>query len=153
MIKPTLQKQINEALKAREEVRVSTLKLLSSELHNAEIDNRGELKEEQELTVVGKEVKKRKDAIEAYSAAAATGRVGAEEKANREKEELKILEEFLPQQMSDEELGSLVEQAILEINPLGIQDMGKVVGHIKAKTGAAADGSKIALLVKQKLLV
>jgi len=145
MIKPDLQKQINEAMKARSEVKVSTLKMLSSELHNAEIDNHGDLSEEQELSVVNKEVKKRKDAIEAYQ------KGGATEKADREKQELAILEEYLPEQMSDGDLQKIVDEAIMEINPQGMQDMGKVMGIVKAKAGPTADGGRIASLVKEKL--
>lgn len=145
MIRDNLQKQIVDAMKARDEVRVSTLKMLSSELHNAEIDNRGELNEEQELSVVNKEAKKRRDAIEAYE------KGGASDKAAREKQELAILEEFMPAQMGDDELVSLVDQAIMETTPQGMPDMGRVIGIVKAKAGSSADGSRIASLVKEKL--
>lgn len=145
MIKTTLQQHINEAMKARDQVRVLTLKMLSSELHNAEIDNYGELSEEQEFAVLNKEVKKRRDAIEAYE------KGGAPEKAEREKEELMILEEFMPAQLSDEEINKLIDQAILAVNPQGMQDMGKMIGAVKELAGASADGGRIASLVKAKL--
>jgi uncharacterized protein len=145
MVKATLQQQINEAMKARNEVRVSTLKMLSAELHNEWINKQRELTSEEEIAVVNKEAKKRRDAIEAYE------KVGASDKAEREKQELVILEEFLPEQMSDDELQKIVDQMVSEINPQGMQDMGKVIGAVKAKAGSNADGARIASLVKQKL--
>ncbi len=145
MVKDNLQIKINEALKARDELRLSTLKMLSSEIHNAEIDNKGVLSKEQELVVVNKEAKKRKDAIEAYEKA------GAMDRAERERQELAILQEYLPKQLGDAELTLMVDQAIMEINPQGLGDMSKVIGVVKAKVGAQADGGRIASLVKDKL--
>ena len=152
MIKPTLQQKINEAMKARDQVRVLTLKMLSSELHNAEIDNHGDLTEEQEIVVLQKEVKKRRDAVEAYE------KVGATDKADREKREMEILSEYLPEQMSDEEINVLIGQIILEMEQdhtssegLRGASMGKVIGAVKAKAGPRADGGKIASLVKERL--
>ncbi len=94
----TINKQIVEAMKAKDEIRLSTLKLLSSALHNAKIDKRGDLTKEEELTVVRREAKKRKDAIEAYK------KVGADKRAEREEKELLVLQEFLPEEFSDEEI-------------------------------------------------
>lgn len=145
MISQNIKKQILEAMKAKDSVRLSTLKLLSAELHNEWIAKQHDLSGEEELAVVRREVKKRKDAIEAYQIA---GRVA---QADTEKEELAILEEFLPSQMGDEELDQLVNDSIKELNVSSLGDMGKVIGVVKAKAGATADGARIAVLVKQKL--
>ena len=144
-ISDNLKTQITDAMKARDSVRVSTLKMLSSELHNATIDNHNELSEEQELEVVKKEAKKRRDSIEAYEKA------GREELAESEKQELKILEEYLPEQISDEELEKIVADSIDQTGASTMADMGKVMGLVKQKAGASADGSRIAELVKNKL--
>lgn len=144
-ITETIKKQIIEAMKARDSVRMSTLKMLSSELHNAAIDNHGELNEEQEIAVVKKEAKKRKDAIEAYEKA------GSPDRAEDEKKELEILQEFLPAEMSDEELLKIVTDSIDQTGASGMQDMGKVMGAVMGKVGGSADGNRVSAMVKHKL--
>lgn len=145
MITDDIKKQIVEAMKAKDEIRLSTLKLLSSALHNAEIDKRGDLTEEEELEVVRSEAKKRKDAIGAYEKAGATGR------AEKEKEELVILQEYLPQELSDEEIEKIVDETISATDAENIKDMGKVIGFVMGKAKGRADGKKVSELVRLKL--
>lgn len=145
MIKDTVKTQILEAMKARNTIRLSTLKMLSSELHNAAIDNHGELSEEQEIGVVKKEAKKRRDAIEAYEKA------GSADRASSEKQELEILQEFLPAEMGDSELEKIVSDVISETGAAGMADMGKVMSAVMAKTNGQADGSRVSAMVKTKL--
>ena len=97
MISNTIGEKIAQAMKARDELRLSTLKMLSAALTNAEIEKKREkLTEEEELKVVRSEAKKRKDAAEAYTKA------GAKDRADKEKKELEILREYLPKELSDE---------------------------------------------------
>ena len=145
MITQDLQKQIAEAMKAKDTVRLATLKLLSSELHNEWIAKQHELSEDEEFAVVRREVKKRKDAADAYE------KVGRADRAEGEKQEMAILQEFLPAEMSDEELNQLISDSINQINATGMQDLGKVIGLVKSRVGAKADGARIAGMVKQKL--
>ena len=145
MITQNIQKQITDAMKAKDAVRLATLKLLSSELHNEWIAKQHDLSDEEELIVVQREVKKRRDAIESYE------KVSRADRAEAEKREMQILQEFLPAEMSDEELSQLINDSINQINATGIQDMGKVIGAVKVKAGAKADGARIAGMVKQKL--
>lgn len=145
MIADTITKQIAEALKAKEEIRLSTLRLLSSALNYEFIAKQHVLSEEEELTVVRKEAKKRKDAIEAYEKAGATDR------AEKEKKELKILEEFLPQEMSDEELAKIVDAVISETGASSPSEMGRLMGPIMAKVAGRADGKRVSEMVKEKL--
>lgn len=144
MIIDTLNKQIIEAMKAKNEVRLSTLKLLSNEIHNYKIDH-PEMTEEEELSVVKKEAKRRKDAIESYSKA------NALERAEMEQEELKILQEFLPSEVGDADLKKFVDEAISETGAKEIKEMGKVIGLVMQKAKGNADGAKVAALVKEKL--
>jgi uncharacterized protein YqeY len=144
MIIDNLNQQIVEAMKAKNEIRLSTLKLLSSEIHNYQIDYPN-MTEEEELSVVKKEAKKRKDAVEAY------GKANALEKAEQEEEELKILQEFLPAEITDVELEKFVDEAIIESGAKEIKDIGKVIGIVMQKAKGNADGGKVANLVKQKL--
>jgi uncharacterized protein YqeY len=145
MITETIKKQIIEAMKAKDELRLSTLKLLSSSLHNAEIDKRGVLNEEEELEVVAKEAKKRKDAIEAYEKA------GQKERADKEKKELKILSQFLPEEISDDELGKIIDETVKELGVSNMQDMGRAIGAVMAKVKGRADGKKVSDMVRAKL--
>lgn len=144
MIAQDLQKLIGEAMKARDQVRLSVLRMLSSSFNYKKIDLQHDLTDEEEKAVIKKEVKQRRDSIEAYDKA------GRPELADSEKAELAILLEFLPPEMSDEELSKLVDEAVKAINPQGMQDMGKVISYIKGKA-PEADGGKIAMLVKAKL--
>lgn len=145
MITDTINKQIAETMKAKDEIRLSTLKLLLSALHNAKIDKRGDLTEEEELEIVGREAKKRKDAIEAYE------KVGASDRAEKEKKELIILQEFLPEELSDEKVTKLVDETIAATGASSLQDMGKVIGAVMAKAKGRADGKKVAETVRRKL--
>ena len=145
MIVDKIRSQIMEAMKARDEVRLSTLKLLSSALNYEKIDKMHDLTEEEELLVVSKEAKQRRDSIEAYAKA------GATDLAEKERAELKILEEYLPAQMSDEDLSKLVDEAINQIGATSIADMGKVIGAVSAKVNGQADSSRIAMVAKAKL--
>ena len=145
LIAEEINSKIKEAMKAREAVRLSTLKMLSSELHNAKINKMDALTSEEELDVVKKEAKKRRDAIEAYEKA------GRKESAQQEKEELDVLKEFLPEEMSDSELEEIVALAISESEASTMQDMGKVMAIAMDKVAGRADGSKISSIVRKKL--
>ena len=141
MLKDTISNQLKEALKAHEQVRLSTMRMLLSALNYAKIDKMHDLTEEEELEVVRKEAKKRTDAIEMYEKAHAT------DKAAAEKAELTILQEFLPKALSSDELASLVDQSIAEVG----NDFGAVMKSVMQKTKGAADGKQVSELVRAKL--
>lgn len=145
MIADTISKQIGEAMKAHDEIRLSTLRLLSSALNYEFIAKQHKLSEEEELAVVRREAKKRKEAIEAYEKA------GAQDRADKEKKELAILEKFLPAQMSDEELTKIVEEAVSQSGAETLSDFGKAMGIAMAKVAGKADGGRVSTLVKAKL--
>ncbi|MFZ3301682.1 MAG: GatB/YqeY domain-containing protein [Microgenomates group bacterium] len=151
MITPNLMKMIGDAMKAHDAVRVSTLRGLSAELKNAKINvydpnasEQRELTEIEEIAVVRKEAKKRKEAIEMYTKA------NALEQAENEKAELAILSEFLPAEVTEEQMVQLVEESIAQLNAKGMQDMGKVIADVKSKN-SGVDGAKVAELVKSRL--
>lgn len=144
MIAPRLIQMVGDAMKARDSVRVSTLRMLSSELKNEKIELQKELGESDEERVIRREARKRKDAIEQYI------KVGASDRAESEKAELAILSEFLPPEISEEELERLVNESIKSINPQGMQDMGKVIADVKSKN-SGVDGSTVAAIVRSKL--
>ena len=144
MIADKLQNIIGEAMKAHDEVRTSTLRLLSSAFNYEKIEKQHDLTGEEELNVIRKQAKQRKDSIEAYNKA------GAADRAQKEEAELKILQEFLPPEMGEEELIKLVDEAIGAIGAKSMAGMGKVIGMVKSKA-PSAEGGKIAELVKGKL--
>lgn len=145
MIGKTLGEMINTALKAHDSVRLSTLRMLSSALGYARIDKQADLTEDDETAVVKSEIRKRKDAIDAYTKA------GANDKADREKQELEILQQFLPKQLGDKELEKMIDEAIKSAGITDIKEMGKVIGIIMGKAKGKVDGKRVSEMVKNKL--
>lgn len=145
MIAQNIQKQIGEAMKARDEVRLATLKLLSSALNYEQIAKQHELTDEEELVVVKREAKKRKEAIEAYQKA------GAQDRAEREKQELAVLQEFLPEEMPREEVEKIVDAVLTETGVKSLGEMGRVMKEVIKKTEGKADGKMVSEIVRKKL--
>lgn len=145
MIANTITKLIGEAMKARDEIRLSTLRMLSSALNYEKIAKQHELNKEEELTVVRRELKKRKDAIEAYEKA------GAKDRAEKEKKEAAILEAYLPAQMDDTELEKIVQEAISETGAQSLGEIGKIMGAVMPKVAGRADGGRVSGMVKKLL--
>ena len=133
------------ALKNKEAEKVSVLRMLKAELHNAKIEKKADLEESEEILVLNKEVKKRQDSVEQYQ------KGNRPELADKELNEITIIKNYLPKQISEVELEQIVEKAITETNAKEIKDMGKVMPIVIAQVKGAADNSKIAQVVKQKL--
>ncbi len=145
MIASQIIKKIGEALKAKDELRLSTLRMLASALNYEKIAKQHDLTAEEELVVVKKEAKKRSDAIEAYEKA------GAQDRADKEKGELAILKEYLPADMSDSDLAVIIDRVMGETGAKTMADMGKVIGLVVAQVKGGADGGRVAKLVKERL--
>jgi hypothetical protein len=145
MLAKKIKKQIVEAMKAGDKLRMSTLKLLSSAIHNAQIKKQEDLSKEEELEIVRREAKKRKDAIDAYKKA------GADERADKEKEELVILQEYLPKDLTNEEIENIVDDVISSMGATSMEDMGKVIGAALGKCKGQADGKIVSEIVRSKL--
>ena len=136
---------LKNAILSHDEVKVSTLRLLISEIKNLEIAKGQPLNEADIVSVIQKEAKKRKEAAAGFRSG------GREEQAKREEAELAILEAYLPAQISNEELTKIVEDTITEVGAKSIADMGKVMGVVMGKVSGQADGGTVSALVKQKL--
>lgn len=145
MIADTLSQKIAQAMKAKDEIRLSTLRLLSSAFNYEFIAKQHKLTDEEEVVVIQREIKKRRDAVEAYLKA------GAEDRAQKETAEMKILEEFLPEQLSDTELGKIVDEAISQAGASQVSDTGKVMGLVMPKVSGKADGGRVSSLVLSRL--
>ena len=151
---PSLKNQINtnikDAMRAKDQEALSVLRMLASAIKDKEIAMRkGEdvsLTDEQVTEVIMSEAKKRKDSIEAYE------KGGRKDLAEKENSEIKILDKYLPEQMSDEELEKIVKE-IVETGqcPVSIQDFGKIMGQVMPKVKGKADGNKVSEAVKKVL--
>ncbi len=137
-----LQEQLKDAMLARDEIRVATLRLLISEIRNTQIAKGHDLSDEEILEVASKEAKKRRESVISFRAA------NREDLASQEAAELKILEEYLPVQMSDEELTNLVKRAITEMGATTVSDLGKIIGSVMGKVKGQASGDRVAAIAK-----
>ena len=149
MLKQRLQDDIKAAMLARDTLRLETLRGLKSVILYAEVaakKREGEgLNDDEILALFAKEAKKRQESAELYV------RGGAQDKADKELSEKEIIEMYLPEQMSEAELTKLIDEAVAQTGAKGMQDMGKVIGAVKARAGTSADGAHIAGLVKERL--
>ena len=148
MIKDTLTQDLKAALLAKNAPLVSVLRGLKSAILDVEIAQGARdtgLSDEAIIAVLQKQAKQRQDSADIYLKA------GEQERSDKELEEKKIIEKYLPAQLSDEEIGTLVEDAIATLGVSGPQAMGQVIGAVKAKTKGAADGAVIARIAKEKL--
>ncbi len=145
MLLITIQEDLKQAQFDREEVKISTLRLLLSEIHNVQIAKGQELSDQDVISIIQKETKRRSEAASGFRSG------GREEQALKEEQELKILEGYLPAQLSTEELTNIVQQAINEIGATSLQDMGKVRGKVMGKVKGQADGNVVSGIVRGKL--
>ena len=130
------------AAKAKDKIRLSAIRMLKTAVHNKEIDLMRPLNEAETLQVLSAIVKQRKDSIEQF---AKGGRIDLVEK---ETAELKVVQEFLPAQMSDEEVESIIKKAILETGAVSVKDMGKVMKVLMPQLTGKADGKMVGEKVK-----
>lgn len=144
-LKERIDADYKEAMKARDEVRVSVLRLLRSAIHNAEIDKQRALTDDEILGVIQLEARKRRESIEAFQQG------GRPDLVEREQAELAILESYLPQALPREELEAMVRAAIQEVGALSVKDMGKVMSVLMPKVRGRADGREVNELVRQML--
>ncbi len=137
--------EVQEAMRAHDNARRDALRLILSSLKSAEKDLLRPLSEDEELQVLQRERKKRIEAMEAFENA------GREEQAAKEEAELDVLEEFMPEPLSEEELESIVDDAIAENKATSIRDMGRVMADVMPQIAGRADGSAVSQLVREKL--
>jgi uncharacterized protein YqeY len=149
-LKTRLQADLTAAMKARDEVTTSTIRMLRAAITNAEVagDVAVELTDDQAIVVLQSEAKKRSEAAEVYEQA------GRTESATKERAELAVIERYLPAAMSDAELQAIVDQEVSAAAASGAEGqraMGQVIKAVRERVGAAADGSRIAAMVKAAL--
>jgi len=135
-----------EAMRGKQELRLSTLRMMKAALHNREVDKRGALDEKEELQVLSTMIKQRKDSVEAFE------KGNRPELARKEAEEITIIEAFMPQAVGEEEILAAVRTAISEMGSPTMKDMGTVMKAVMAKfAGARVDGKLVSEAVKREL--
>lgn len=144
-LKENLLKELKEAMQAKDTIKKDTITMLRAAILQIEKDTQKELSEDDMLAIVAKEVKKRKESLPEYEKA---GREDIVENLNKE---IKILEVYLPEQLTEEEIRELVLAAIKEVGAESPKDMGKVMQNVRAKTQGKADGKVISDIVKAEL--
>jgi len=141
----TIKDAVKAAMRAKQKERLSTLRLITAEFKKVEVDERIEVDDARALQILDKMCKQRRDSIQQYSDA------GREELAAAEQAEIDVISEFLPEALSEDELATMVADAIAQSGATGMQDMGKVMGILKPKVQGRADMAQISQLVKSQL--
>ena len=140
-----IEEELATAMRERDAERRDALRLILSSLRSAEKELQRPLHDEEELQVLQRERKKRLEAAEAFRAGA------REEQAESEERELEVLQEFMPEPLSEEDLESIVDDAIAECGATSMRDLGRVMADVMPQVAGRADGSAVSQLVREKL--
>ena len=144
-IKDTLTNDMKEAMKAKEKDRLAVILMVRGAIKQIEIDSKKELYDEAVIGVISKEVKMRKDSVEEFK------KGGREDLVAKTEAEIAVLMPYLPQQLSEDEIRSLVQAAVEQVGASSPKDMGKVMGVLMPKVKGRADGKLVNTIVKEAL--
>lgn len=145
ILKDRIQSEMKDAMRAHDSERLGAIRFLLAAIKQREIDERVVLEDGQVLDVIEKQIKQHRDSITQYRQA------GREELAVKEEKELKILQSYLPEPLSEEELDTLIKDAVAEANATTIKEMGKVMGIVKPKLKGRAEVSVVSTKIKTLL--
>ena len=149
MLRDAINNAVKEAMKARDERKLSTLRMVNSTIKNADIEARGQgkppLADGELLSVLQKMIKQRQEAIELYD------KGGRAELAAQEREEIAVISGYLPKQMSDDDVKAAISAAVAETGAAGMKDMGKVIAALKGKYAGRIDFAKASAQVRAAL--
>ncbi len=144
-LKAQITEDMKQAMKAKDSFRLGTIRLLQSAMKQKEVDERIELNDQQVIAIVDKLIKQRKDSVQAYEQAA------REDLAEVERQEMAVLQAYLPARMSDEEIHAAVKAIVSELNAAGPGEMGRVMGQVKTRLAGKADMGVVSQAVKAAL--
>ena len=144
-LKDRITADMKEAMRAKETVRLETIRLLRAAIQRREVDERVELDEDEVLAVIQKMIKQGRDSIEQFE------KGGRDDLVQKEAATLEILETYLPEQLDESKLAALIDQALTETGAQSIRDMGKVMGWLKPHVQGRADMGSVSASIKQKL--
>jgi uncharacterized protein YqeY len=143
--KARLHEEMREALKAGQKLRLGALRMLAASVKNREVELGHELSDEELVEVATREVKRRKEAAEAFDGG------GRPELAEKERQEQAVLETYLPAQLSEDEVSALIEEAVAATGASGPGDLGKVMGYVMGKARGRVEGGTVNRLVRARL--
>ena len=144
-LKERMNEEIKTAMRSGDSLKRDVLRMANNALKYAEIEKGSSLSDEEELIAIRRQVRQRKESIEAFRSG------GREESAQQEESELAILEEYLPQQKDREEVITIVTESIKSVNALGISDKGKVIGNVMSQYKGSVDGALVNEVVQELL--
>jgi hypothetical protein len=144
-LKETLDSDYVVAMKAKDKLRVSTIRLMLAEIKNEEIAKRDKLDEEELLGIVAREARKRRESIAEFE------KGGRQDLVDKEKRELTLIEAYLPEQLTEEEVRSMVDETIEEVGAASAADLGKVMGKLMPRLKGKFDGKKANQIVREAL--
>ena len=145
LIKPLISEAIKSSMKSGDKENTTTLRMAISEIKKEEIDKKSDLTDQEIIVILQKMIKQRKDSSSQFSSA------GRDELAEKEEREIKSLTEFLPEQLTEEEIEKIVSKTVNDLNAQSPQDIGKVMGSLKSQLQGKADMSIVSRMVKQNL--
>ena len=144
-LKPRITEDMKAAMRAKDAPRLGAIRLLQAAIKQREVDERVELEDTHVIEVIEKMLKQRRDSISQYEAA------NRADLADVEKYEVSVLQEYLPQPLSEAEIAQLLDKAVAETGASGVKDMGKVVAAVKPQVVGRADMGKVSGLIKARL--
>ena len=144
-LKARLIEEMKACMKAGDKKRLGVIRSMLAAIKQVEVDGQKQLSDEEIIAVLDKQVKQRRDAIQQYTDA------GRDDLAAQERYEMEVIQEFLPQLLSESEIAEMIDAAISEIGAAGMQDMGKVMGVLKPKMQGRADMAEVSKQVRAKL--
>ncbi|MCL5409490.1 MAG: GatB/YqeY domain-containing protein [Patescibacteria group bacterium] len=145
MLLEIIQDDLKQAQLGRDELKVSTLRLLISEINYAKISKGSDLTDQDIISLVQREIKKRKESASAFRSGQ------REQQAEKEEQEAKILEDYLPEQISDDQLAGIIGLSMETTGASSMQDFGKVMGQVMSQVGQTASSQRVSEMIKQKL--
>lgn len=141
----SLLSRLNDDMKAKDKESLQVIRMIKSSIQNEQIKEGHDLTEEEELTVLSREMKQRRDSLHEFEEA------GRDDLAEKVKSEIVIVEKYMPEQLSDEEIRQLVQEAITQTGASSMKEFGKVMGAIMPKVKGKADGNQVNAIVKELL--
>lgn len=145
-LKARITDDMKSAMRAKQKQRLETIRLILADFKRIEVDERIELDDTRCTAILDKMLKQRRDSIKQFEEA------GRQELADKEKAEMEVIQEYLPEQLSEEEIAKLIEQAIDQTGANSAKDMGKIMGLLKPQLQGKADMGAVSKQVKQKLV-
>ena len=144
-IKTQISNDVKDAMRSKDKDRLAALRLILAAFKQKEVDERIELSDEQSISVLNKMAKQHRDSIEQF------GQANRDDLIKKEQLELDIIESYLPEKLSEEEVSLLIDEAISETGANAVKDMGKVIGLLKEKLQGQADMGEVSRLIRGKL--